>query len=360
MWPVLSKVFIRSFYSANAGFFLFFLFIFFGAVEGGQLLSYHFSLMKSIVSSTTVLLLVLFFWTLYHLKCTAFFLRIIASHEGAFLFYLQTLSPKRQRGIYTGLYAAVYAPVLFYAVVVAVAGWTLGYTIHAAVILLFQVFSVFFFTKIIQYRLNHWLHVFYFPSFCLPFRKQLLLCTFYHFFIERKNALLLLKAFSLSILYIIVVWNKGRYDNDSFMLFYLVLFLAHAALPYYSVQFLELRFPVYRNLPVPLYRRALVFLLSYTIVVIPEMVYLFYFGDALPVANKLAYSINLPASLFLLTAIQYSEAQSREEYLKATFALFFISIFVLHVEAFWWWIMIQLLIAFVLFASGYYQYEREE
>jgi hypothetical protein len=360
MWPVLSKLFVRAFYRANAGFFLFFFFVFFGAIEGGQLLPYHLSLMKSILQSGIVLSVVFVAWLLYHLKCTGFFLRVFNSAEGSFLYRLQTLSPVRQWFVFLLLYMMVYAPVLVYGIVLCVVGWQSGYPVTALSVLLFQLATTAFFTGIIIYWINHWLIYFSLPGFRLPFQKKMSLLVLYYFSHERKTALLVLKGFSLLLLYLILVWNRGRYDNDSFLLFYLVVFLAHAALPWFAVQFLERSFSAYRNLPVSLAGRGAIFLLPYVILVLPEAVYIFTFGDALPVAHRLAYSINLPVSLALLTAFQYSEASGRNEYLKAVFALMFISLFVLHVQAFWWLIVMQLMMAAILFSAGYYRYEKQE
>src|SRR5690349_12997059 len=118
MWLLLNKSFVRRFYKANTGLFLFFFFVFFGAVNGSSLVSYHLSLMNSILRSPITLLLVLRCWAFYHVKCTAFFLRIINSEEGTFLIQLQTLPVAKQWLLYLLLYASVYAPVLVYAIVV--------------------------------------------------------------------------------------------------------------------------------------------------------------------------------------------------------------------------------------------------
>ena len=360
MYRVLSKIFIRRFYAANAGFFLFFFFVLFGAVDGSSLMSYHLSLMKSILGSATILWLVCFIWLLYHLKCTTFFLQIIDSEEGAFLYNLQALFPGRQWLLYMMLYGAVYAPVLVYAVLVFVVGVQQGYRSSAAGLLFFQLLSFPFFTGLIYYRINNRLRRFALPSFRLPFYRPLWLTVFYYFTIKKKVLLLTLKAFSLFLLYIILIWNRGRYDNDSFLLFYLIILAANAAIPYLSVQFMEQQFAAYRNLPVSLFRRGIIFLLSYTLLAVPEAVYLLYFGEALPLAVRIGYVVILVTNPCLLTAFLYSEAQSREEYLKATFTLVFISIFVFHVQAFWLWIVVQLIISTVLFATGYHQYQTGE
>lgn len=68
----------------------------------------------------------------------------------------------------------------------------------------------------------------------------------------------------------------------------------------------------------------------------------------------------MQANLALLTAILYSEAQHRDEYLKACFGLVFVSIFFLHVQAFWFWIVVQSAMAVLLFVNGYYRFEKAE
>ena len=358
MWQVLDKLFIRSFYKVNAGFFLFFFFLFFGSVQGGSLVSYHLSLMNGILRSSITLLVVLVCWLFYHVKCTTFFLRIINSEEGKFLFNLQAVQSKKQWLYFLLLYVSVYAPVVIYSLVLVWVGFAKNAILSATIILLFQAISIAFFTGVITYRLNHWLQKMEWPVLPLRIQKRFCLYVFFYFVQERKNLLLLLKLFSLALLYIVLVWNRGAYDNDAFLLFYLVLLLAHAAVPYFAVHFLEKEFAVSRNLPLSLGKRLLAFLLPYLLLLLPECLYILFQADAFSISQRLAYCINLLASLWLLTAFLYSEAQRREEYLKATFAVVFLSIFLLHVQAFWLWIIVQFVIATILFVSGYNKFEQ--
>ncbi|RYZ29028.1 MAG: hypothetical protein EOO10_07620 [Chitinophagaceae bacterium] len=168
---------------------------------------------------------------------------------------------------------------------------------------------------------------------------------------------LALKGFSLIMLYVILVWNKGKYSSDSFLLFYLVILMGHAILPYMFVQFMENRLTLSRNLPVPLYKIAAAYLIPYVLFLLPELTYILYHAKDFSIENRIAYYVNLVASLFLLTAVQYSDAFNRNEYMKASFGLFFVSIFALHWQAFWVWIGIQAVIGIILFRTGYYRYE---
>jgi len=360
MLYLLNKLFVHSFYKANASFFLFFFFIFFGAVQGGSLVSYHLSLMNSILSSGITLSIVLFCWVLYQLKCVAFILKIINSEEAKFMYNLQTLKSGKQYLFYTFTFLQVYAPVLVYSLLLCITGFQRGYSETVVIVILFQVISFITFTSIIFYRLNNWINNINFPSFNLNFKKKFFLYILYHFSIEKKVLLLAIKALSLSLLYIVLVWNKGRYDNDSFMMFYLVILMTHTVFPYLGVEFLEKKLAVYRNLPISLFKRAMVYIIPYFILQLPELAFILYHADALPVEHRAAYFINTIASLFLLTAFLYSEAVQREEYLKASFGLLFFSIFALHIQAFWIWIGIQVIIGSILFITDYFKYEAAE
>jgi len=120
---------------------------------------------------------------------------------------------------------------------------------------------------------------------------------------------------------------------------------------------MEMRFSISRNMPVSLFKRTLVFLLSYILFLLPELGYIVYGAQSFPLEHRFAYYLNLLASLFLLTAVQYTDSFNRNEYLKASFGLFFISIFFLHIQAFWLWIGIQVFVGTILFRTGYYKYE---
>lgn len=360
MLSVLSKLFVRQFYRANTGFFLFFFFLFFGAVEGSSLLTYHLSLIKGILQSTITLLLVMTCWTLYHFKCIGYFFKIINSAEGNFLVNFQALGKGVQRRLCLALYASVYLPVLVYGVIAFFVGLRMGYTKSATFLLGYHLLTVLLFSGFLLFRFNHWLERIKLPALRLPIRKQFLFYLFHQLTTRQRKLFLVLKCFCLFLLYVILVWNRGKYDNDAFLFFYLVIFLAHAVVPYLAVQFFEKEFVVSRNLTVTLLQRALAYFLPYVLLVLPEAFYILYQASSFSFDHKLGYIINLPVSLFLLTAIQYSGAQNREEYIKAFFVLAFASLFAFHVQSFLFWIAAQFVVSVILFGTGYYSFEKEE
>src|SRR5690349_21505893 len=115
---LLYKLITRSFYRTNAGFFLFFFFLFFGAVNAGSLVSYHYSLILSMIISWLVLGAVFFCWILYQLKCLRYCYSLIRSAEGSFLFNFSLLSKWVQGKTVLIIYLQLYAAILIYSLVV--------------------------------------------------------------------------------------------------------------------------------------------------------------------------------------------------------------------------------------------------
>lgn len=361
MAKTLFKLFVESFYKANAGFFLFFFFIFFGTVNGGSLITYHASLLTSILGSWEITGGVFFFWLLYEAKCLLFLHRIINSKEGSFLYNLQALPVKKQMLIYVCIQLLVYAPVMAYSIVAMGFGAKHGYSSAVTIIAAFQILLKAFGTFVIYKRMNNWLKPPYQSAVSINLPKPFFSFLLYHFSSQRKAVLAGLKLFSVLLLYIVLVWNAGKSDNDSFLLFYLLILLAHFIVPFLSVQFLEKELSFCRNLPLQRVQYAVAYLLTYIVLLLPETIYLILYGQSLlSVSEILAYYGVAIAALFLLTAVQYSEAMDRDEYMKVGFALFFVSIFMLHSKAFILWITIQFLIGLLLFWNGFYKYEEQQ
>ncbi len=363
MLRLFSKLFIYPFYRSNAGFFLFFFFFFFGVVNAGTLVSYHQSLMLSFLNSPVLLTGVMVFWTLYHFKCTSYCMQTINSQQGAFLYNLQTIPPKKQILWFLFLHLMIYAPVLLYAIVVMVFGWTKGFYSSVVSIGTFQLIICFIGAYIYYRRINSWPGIKNSFSFHFLHKKPkpFILVLIYYFLFEKKVLFLLLKTLSLILLYVALVLNRDGYDNDHFIFFYLMILMLHSIFSYLTFQFLEKRLSFYRNLPMRLIRYAGVYFITYLILFLPELFYLLLNARELMPATTIAayYGITI-SSLCLMTGVQYSENMSKKEYVKFVFALVFVSTFVLHAHAFWFWIIIQFIMAVILFRSGFYKYETTE
>jgi hypothetical protein len=360
MLRFLFRLFVTTFYRQHTGFFLFFFFIFFGVVNANSLVAYHRSLMDSSLRSPVILAGFCAAWLLYHLKATAWCRRLINSNEGNFLYLLQMLPREKQLTLYATVQTALYAPVLLYAAVLAAYGFHEGYEGSAVAVILFQVLILVLGTATLYRRLHSWLvpHRSLIPDLRWNRPKPFGLYILYHFSTTRRTLLLSLKAVSLALLYIVLVWNRDRYDNDSFVFFFLLILLLHTATAFEAVRFMEGGLAGWRNLPLSLARRATVYVLSYAVLLLPELAYGLWQGvNRVPLPVIGAYYGIAVASLFFLTAVQYSERMNAGEYVKVVFALAFVSIFALHAQAFLFWLGSLAVMGVLLFWNGFYKYE---
>ena len=358
MLSLLHKIFVQQFFKANAGFFLFFFFLFFGAVQGGSLIAYHISLMQSIFNSVVTLLLVLTCWSLYHLKCIQFMLQKISTEESLFLHSLQAVATKKQTLMCFIVYLILYAPVFIYSLLLVAYGVKHGHFLFAVSIVFYQCFSIATAVWLLYHRLNHWIDPLKLPTITIRLPVTLTTLLINYLLHSKRLLFLVLKTISFLLLYIILIWNRGSYDNDSFLYFYLIILMAHAVLPYLFVQFSEAQFQQGRNLPIAFLKRAGMFMLPYFFLLLPEMVVTIIQATALPVQDRIGYAFNFTAGLFLLTAVQFTDGFNGDEYVKISFAFFFVTVFTLHQQAFWIWIAIQMLIATILFRTGFHRYQR--
>ena len=119
VFNILQKVLVNHFYKVNAGFFLFFFFLLFGVVKGGQLIDYHLSLIQGMIESAVFLACVIFIWLLYTLKCVNHITKQLTEPRQRFLITLNTLSAKEQYLYMLFVHVQVYMPVLLYSLLVA-------------------------------------------------------------------------------------------------------------------------------------------------------------------------------------------------------------------------------------------------
>jgi hypothetical protein len=134
--------------------------------------------------------------------------------------------------------------------------------------------------------------------------------------------------------------------------------MAHAVLPFYYISFMERDLSFYRNLPVPLVKTGLIYIITYCIVLIPELLFLLVNAhDHVSLTDIfLLYGVAV-VNLLLFTALLYMEEMRMKKYFRIVFAVFFVSIFALHFKNYILLISIELLIATLIFVNSYHLYE---
>lgn len=365
IFNILSKVFVQQFYIDNAGFFLFAFFFFFGMVNGGQLISYHQSLMLSIISSPVFTGMVMLGWLLYQFKCWLFCINVLHAADSSYLFVLKGLPALKQLFLFSIISALLYLPVFIYACfVIAMAFnklmWSVAVLIAAYQLLLIVSGAVVLYKavnsnkdsllKVVLSKLGKifQIHIRY-NSFLIAY----LLHT-------RKLPFAVIKIFSLLLLAVSFVRNADSFDADLFSIFFQIVMVAHAALVYYCVDFSESLMQQDRNLPIPWYRVAGRYLFTWGIVLLPETVFMFINNQGnLPVINILLLSLTAIAVLLMYTAIVYACNLKQEQYQLFVFIAFIVFFFLQKSG----WQLITLFTTFgmamTIFKAHYLSFERE-
>lgn len=363
-WQTLIKVMVKQFYLQNAGLFLFAFLFLFGIVDAGHLVSYHYSLMLSIISLPLFLFMVMLLWMLYNIKCIAFCGNAIQSASGIFLYKLRCFSTTRQLLLYTGISILLYMPVLVYAGVLAVVAYKIN-TLVSWEVIAWQVIMIAMSAATVFIIVNK-------TSESLITRltaagKQLFTVKVgYHSFLlafifnDRKAALVIVKIFSLLMLGMLLVRNADGFDADLFAIFYPLTIIAHASLVLHCVNFNESLLHTNRNLPLHWTKVALMYVLTWFIILLPETAFMFINNHGnLPLMQIGMQSLTAMAVLFLFTGMALGCGLDMERYLLFVFMVYIVVLILQksigHLAA----AGALALLSVMVFRAHYYSFERE-
>lgn len=335
----------------------------FGMVTRTALPAYHYFIMRSILDHPLVLAGVLVLWLLYNTQCFLFCKQILASAEGMFLFELQCFSIHQQGLLFLAAHLVLLLPFLVYTAVFIAVALTGTYFIQAAAVLLFWLSIIGLCVRGYLRMLNcTWKPakpVFKFFQITITFNKNLHFILLYYIHHERKVIYLLLKGFSFLLLYLLLIWNENGFGRDFFVMIFQLMLLAHTPAAYDCFRFTENKLLFFRNLPLRTITIAGHYLFTYLILLLPELLFLLIKQPGIFSKTDLSIFYLIAAmTLFLLTAILYSENLGKEELFKIVFMLFFIATFALNGGYCYVWLCIITSIAAVLFFRNYHTFSR--
>lgn len=362
----LVKVLVKQFYSINAGFFLFGFFFFFGIVKGEMLIPYHRSLILSIISTPAFTAIVCLAWLAYTIKCIQFCTNVIKGAGSSYIYTLKSLQVSKQVTLYLFVSLLQYLPILIYAgfvvyMALAKSLWIAGFIIAACQLLLIVLAAAALYRNINQNNLIHpwdqWLTKF--GSF-LQVRIGYIGFLLGHLFYEKKMAFAVVKIFSLLLLSVSFIRNGDDFDNDLFNIFFQVILTAHALLVFYVTVFSESQLSFSRNLPMPLYKIAGVYLFTFSILLLPELSFMLVNNHGnLAVSSILLQYLTAVATLFLYTGILYGCGLAMEGYMLFVMIAFIMLFFLQKTNQQLIGVIAVLSIATMVFNSHYYSFEKE-
>ena len=271
---ILQRVLVFHFYRVNAGFFFFWFFLLFGVPA--QVLSFHMSLIQGMIHSGVFLSCVIAIWFLYTLKCINYGIKQLNEPRQHFLFVLNHLSNKKQFALMLFVHMQVFLPVLVYACIVAKIAFRENQyvSVFAVVIANFAliIFPVFVYRYYLQKR-SLYIRLFS-PASTFNIPKPFFSIPLWFIWKERKQMLLVTKLFSLLLLYgFINLYEPDSPDVRPVLLIMLLIAMAHFTMVAHMRAFEENYLSFSRSLPVSLLKRFFTRLLTYTVLLLPELLF---------------------------------------------------------------------------------------
>ncbi len=358
------KTLIIPYYILNAGFFLLSFILIFGIVHPPQLIFIHLSLIQGIIHSAAFTWVVLLLWMVYNLKCILFCVRIIKREEDTIFFNLQVIPAARQWILLFICHCILYLPVIIYSCFVVYIALQEGFLFYSAGLILFQLLMCISAVYIYYFNINFtWMRSLSDASF-LPavtlFHGQLRMPLFllYYTFHSKKIIFFVIKLAGLFLLNVILGTEKNYFDLRDFVVVFFTIVLFHALLVYYYVELMEKLMSITRNLPVRRAYRFLLFLITYVLMLLPELFFILINGSHLVTLYQTAvFYIMAVAQLLLFTSILYVKSMRMKPYLQIIFCIYFASS-ILMLSGYYEVIGgANLVLAFVLFYKSFYRYE---
>ncbi len=360
MIGILNKVITGRFYKVNAGFFLLLIMLFFGIIPGKQAIDLQYAIMQAITGSYAFLGVAMLVWLAYNIKCISFFLKEIHMPENSFLVNLQALDNKTQFLTLLECQAGLYMPSLVYSMFTAMVGFKNHFYPQAFLVILFQLLMVLVGTLVYTNSINS---TYKKPLINLPplnfFNKKSYPFYLLHYSLQNKKGTFIgIKFFSLLLLQAMVAANADKLSKEAICVLIMFLISAHSLLPVSYVSFMEYELGFLRNLPIPTLRRFSVFILTYALIFLPELLFLLWNAhEVLPLQIILSLYALAITQMCLYTSLLYLKKMKSERYTFIVFGLFFLSLLLLASTNLWVLAAIEAIVSTILYTYLYNQFE---
>jgi len=359
---ILHKVLVTHFYSVNTGFFLFVFFVLFGMPQNVK--EFHLSLIDAIIKNSSILALVMVAWVLYNTKCMDYTLKQLRLPKQNFLFSLHSLRYVTLFFYMVYIQLMIYLPVFIYALFVIVIAIQKGYIACAIEIILFTAvvtgLTPLLYVRVLQRKpLMQGLPQL--PRLTAKMGKPLFSLPLYNIWNNRKQMLLVSKTFSLLMLYAFIkMYLPDHYDIRPTLLCVMLAAAVNCAIVFEMKLFEDVFLQMQRNFPLSILQRFGNAAFSFFLLMLPELLFIWkgyplYFCLA-DFTQLLLFAVGLP---LLFYACLFTDDTNMDSYLRIVFGilagLFFI---ILYNPGIVLGIAITLM-AFGLYASYYYSFEKK-
>ena len=325
---VLNKVFVKRFYSENAGFFLVLLGICFGFLKAPQ----HFEINQALAESPIYYLIPIALWLLYAVKVVRFCYRVGREDDSIMLGSITLVGKSRLFWLVAKAQLNLFLPVVGYGLFMAYVAFE---NQMAGSALIVMGVLVLFVLGLSLWQMNELLKP---KDFGLAATGMVLKWNpkfYFEFYIHNLLSfqglrLMLMKLLSLLILYIsIQVFLEEGIDLRYLALGALLSATANSFFSMNYAQFERSELQIFRNLPIGLTKSAVSFGLTFMVLSLPEL---------LIIAGQLSSTVKwfeliklivfIPSLLMLFMAMAYQPNFNQERFTKQVFfisaTLFFV------------------------------------
>lgn len=358
VYRVLQKSIITPFYRSHAGLLIFVFLVMFGTVESRYLVNYHQMLILGMFTSEIFMIVVCLIWTLYSIKILHFMLSLLRKPEYASLTELMLVSKPRLFAQILVTVLSCFIPVWIYTVFIYLLGITENYYAASIGIFVFQTllcclnaFVIVLFLRT-QHEFSWALFHFRIPNVGGRF-------GFYisHFISEEKIALLISKAFSLSLLYIVREATEPGDDFRILGLTWLFVLLSHTFLVPKVRMFEDRYLSWIKSLPISTAKSCALYVVIYAGLMLPELI--FSISMAGSFFEMMMLVLLSAAVLMFIHAYLLKPNRNPDQFSTLLFWLFILSFFVILSK-----LMIVLIVvlgaaAYIRITKRYYKYESQ-
>ncbi|MDT3404971.1 hypothetical protein [Mucilaginibacter terrae] len=354
---ILNRIFVCGFYQAHAGMFLFFFLVMIGAVDPGQLLSYHKTLMVAFITSPLMLLVVLAVWLLYTLKCWHYVVAQIGAPPQHFLFYSSTSYTKRQQlKSWFLVQAAILLPVIAYGLTAVGVGFYYGFYWQPAVIVLYLLLltglSAWLYTFVVNRLIDgskqSWL-----LNLSSSWKKPYYSLYLYHIANRLKIPYLITKGLSwIIITAVFQLFADVQHDARVAGMAVLAIAVTHGVIVFEGQRFEHTYLSFARNFSYPLLQRYGYAVLTYCILLLPEGFWLF--GRFNPLLAVQLFLMMLSMVILLHTLIYYI-GLNMDRYLQWIMGLFIVLFWVMMFKLMIGLVLFNVVVSYLIFYRFYYR-----
>lgn len=354
--PVLSKSIIAPFYRAHAGMLIFVFLVMFGTVESRYLVNYHQTLILGMFTSEVFMLAVCFIWTLYSLKILHFILWLLRKPEYVFLTDLMLVSRMRVLGQIFITVLSCFLPVLVYTIFIYLIGISEHYYYESLGILAFQI-SICFITTLVIVLFLRTQHKFSWAIslFRMPNRGGRIGFYISYFVNEEKIALLISKAFSLSLLYIVREATESGDDFRILGLTWVFVLLSHTFLVPKVRMFEDRYLSLIKSLPISTVKTCALYFIFYAGLMLPELMFsISMAGNVFEVILLMLLSAGIQ---MFIHAYLLKPTRDVDQFSTFLFWLFILSFFVILSKGISILSVVLIVAACIRITLRYYEYE---